>query len=133
MLAVANANGFTEANQSVMSQLESDTSDMATNWTSYAFTMGYGIEREIIWGIYTSSSVSTDQTWAYAYNGGLGWRNFNTSYSMNLIAGGLNPQQQELGLWAYQTSSRDAVPEPATLSLAALGLLALAARLRKAK
>ncbi len=137
MLSVANAAGFTEANNTSMTQLMADTSDMGSNWSTYANLMGYGQPRQLIWGIYTSNGDPSLQSWAYAYGPDSpyntnGWVTSDSGYPMSDIAAGNSAGAQDLGLWAYKGSAAP-VPEPTegALLLSGIGLLGFIASRRK--
>jgi hypothetical protein len=127
-VTAAESAGFTVANFATVSTLWADTDLGSGDWTSVEAITGGSSSRALIWGNYadTLNVGGGPNGWGYAYGGDTSWSYYNPDAPAESFS--------DLGLWAYETSSQQSsVPEPASLALVGLGLLAAAAARRKAK
>lgn len=123
-VAAAQAAGFTWAGLNDVQQLLSSL-PLTGNYDAYAAVMGQGVPRQLIWGAYDNGS--SDDGWAYAYSPDTSWT-YQPGSGFMLVAAGNGASDQDLGVWAYQTST---VPEPASWLLLGVGSLMAAAAVRR--
>lgn len=131
MISAAQSAGFTFATRSDVEALLSALPLGSGEWTSYAAVMGYGIPRELIWGMYDDGN-GNPYGWAYSFSDDLVWNYRDNATDANSIPNQGNTGWVDMGIWAYQTGVVS-VPEPATLSILGLGLAGLAFSRRRAK
>ena len=130
MISAATTAGFTFATKSKVEGLLGGLSLASGEWSSYASIMGYGIPRNLIWGMYDDLN-GNPYGWAYSYSTDSSWGYADDSTDASSIQNLGFSGQVDMGIWAYQTSSP--VPEPATFILLGSGLAGLAFYRRKRK
>lgn len=132
MIAIAETAGFTFADKDAVNQLLSSLPLTGGEWAGYAGVMGYGVPRQLIWGMYDDMNGSP-YGWAYAYSNYDAWGMNDDVYDPSTVVNVGLVGSRDLGLFAYQVERND-VPEPASLGLMGLALAGLlAARRRKAQ
>ncbi len=148
MFAAARNAGFTVAARADVSQLLGSL-PLAGNYSSYANIIGHGIQlhgnSDLIWGAYddfaTASSLSSYDPnfvgWAYAYSHELTWSIYDQSAQRDVVN---NPSgDQTMGVWAFMERTQggggnnNTVPEPSSLALLGLGLMAASFARRQGK
>lgn len=129
MIATAQTAGFTFATASDVSALLATLPLTGGEWAGYAAVMGFGIPRQLIWGMYDDGN-GTPYGWAWAESTDSSWNFANNVTDANTVqnAGG-RTGDVDMGIWAYQTGNP--VPEPGSLVLMGLSLAGLAALRRR--
>ncbi len=128
MISTAQAAGFAFANKADVIQLLSSLPLTGGEWAGYASVMGYGIPRQVIWGMYDDQTDSP-YGWAYAYNTYNAWGMDDDVYDPATIVNEGLEGSRDLGLFAYHVGTSD-VPEPASIALMGLGIAGLLAARR---
>ncbi len=123
MAAAVQLRGFTVASRADVEQLLNTLPLTGGEWSTYSAIMGRAPNRPLIWGAYLSTITLN---WAYSYDLSSAW-SFQDSTGIPLDSppntGG---PDADMNIWAFQEGGA-AVPEPSSIALLGLGLLALAA------
>ena len=127
MIAAATAGGFQFATRADVEQLLFSLPLSGGEWASYAAVMGYGIPRELIWGMYDDGD-GNPYGWAFAYSYMESWDFLDNATDASSIQNSGLTGAVDMGIWAYRVAS---VPEPGTLALLGIGLLGMGAARRK--
>jgi hypothetical protein len=112
MKTIVEAAGFTFANRSSVQTLLDGIPDLPNSWNSYASVMGRSSTRDLIWGSYDSGD-NNSIGWAYSFSGDSAWGYADdSSFSISSIP---NTLDGDMNIFAYQSQSPTAVPEPFTI------------------
>lgn len=129
MITAAQSAGFTFATRSDVEALLNTLPLSGGEWATYAPVMGYGIPRELIWGMYDDSS-GNPYGFAWLYSSNASW-NYQDDFSdANTISNQGIDSAVDMGIWAYQNGVAS-VPEPSTIVMLGLGAMGLAYRTRR--
>jgi len=114
MLATAQAQGFSFATKADVNQLLGSLPLTGGQWSSYAAIMGSAPNRDLMWGAYEGSNVSS-VGWAWSYSDEKLWTVIDDVDSSASIPneGGTDA---DLNLWAFKTGT-PSVPEPASWAM----------------
>ena len=123
MINTAAAAGFTFAPRGDVEALLASLSLSSGQWTGYAATMGYGMPRQLIWGMYDDQN-GNPYGYAWAWSGDSAWNFLDGATDAQTIQNQGSSGNVDMGLWAYRSGS-NAVPEPGSFALAGLALLGL--------
>jgi hypothetical protein len=102
MIAAAEAAGFTFATRSDVEQLLNTLPLTSGVWSSYAAVMGYGIPRQLIWGMYDDGD-GNPYGYAWAYSANTSWHYSDNATNADSIPNYGNPGDVDMGIWAYLT------------------------------
>ena len=128
MISAAQAAGFTVATRSQVQSLLDTLPLTGGEWSSYAAVMGFGDPRDLIWGL---TQDGQSYGWAWSYSPETAW-NYSDACGVDLVAAGNGAGDQDLGVWAFRNGGQ--VPEPSTVALLAIALLAgSASRIRRSR
>lgn len=128
MISAAQAAGFTVATQSQVQSLLNTLPLSGGEWSSYAAIMGSGDPRDLIWGL---TQDGQSYGWAWSYSTDSDWQ-YSGASGVDLVAAGNPAGDQDLGVWAFRQGGQ--VPEPSTLALLSIALLAgSASRVRRSR
>ena len=131
MINAATNAGFTFATRAEVEGLLNTLPLGGGEWQSYADVMGYGVQRQLIWGMYDDGD-GNPYGWAYAYSNMSNWGYADNATDANLVQNGGINNAVDMGIWAYQTGNVN-VSEPGSIALLGLGLAGLGfARKKKA-
>jgi len=126
MIAIAQGAGFTFASESDVRALLDPLPLNGGQWMSYAEVMGYGIPRQLIWGMYDDGN-GNPYGWAYSYSQDPQWLYYDDGTDANLVQNAGGEGSVDMGIWAYQTGTTS-VPDPgSSLLLLGIGLASLRA------
>jgi len=130
MLATAQAQGFSFADQADVNQLFSGLPLSGGEWSSYAAIMGRAPNRELIWGAF-EGSTSDSVGWGWSYSFDSSWSAFDDMDSSADIPYRGRPFA-DLNLWAFQTGTPSA-PEPVSwvMMVGGFGLIGGSLRARR--
>lgn len=131
MKTIVETAGFTFANKSSVQTLLNGLplANPPTEWNSYASIMGRAPNRDLIWGSYDDGDTSNIVGWAFSFSTDNNWQILDNQTSINSILNQDSPQA-DMNIFAYQTQSSTAVPEPFTIVGTLIGGTA-AVRMRK--
>ncbi|TXH04846.1 MAG: PEP-CTERM sorting domain-containing protein [Rhodocyclaceae bacterium] len=118
MISAAQAAGFTVATRSQVQSLLDTLPLTGGEWSSYAAVMGFGDPRDLIWGL---TQDGQSYGWAWSYSTDSTWQ-YSGASGVDLVAAGNGAGSQDLGVWAFRNGGQ--VPEPSTVTLLAIALLA---------
>mgnify|MGYP001275773479 CR=1 FL=1 len=120
MISAAQGAGFTFANRQDVGQLLGSLSLGGGLWSSYAAVMGYGIPRQLIWGMYDDGANPFGYAWAWSTS--TNWDFSDNSTDANVVQNGSSPGAVDMGIWAYWAGGGNQVPEPGSIALLGLAL-----------
>jgi len=129
MITAATSAGFTFATRSDVEVLLNSLPLNGGEWAGYNTIMGGAPNRALLWGAY--DDVDADPSvagWAFAFDNSIVWRFDDVVAPLNVVQNA-NSSIADLNLWAFQTGA--VVPEPGSLALAGLALIALAGLRRR--
>lgn len=117
MITAAQNAGFSFATKADVEQLLNSLPLSGGEWSSYSSVMGYGIPRQLIWGVYDNGGST--QNWAWSWSGDTNWSFYdNSGFSMSVQPNQGSSGDVDLGIWAYQTGTPVAqTPIPAAVWL----------------
>jgi hypothetical protein len=131
MINTAQNAGFTFATQSDVEQLLNSLSLGNGEWSSYAPIMGYGIPRQLIWGMF-DDTTGNPFGFAWAWSDDIAWNIWADVSDASTIMNENIPGAVDMGLWAYQTGNTNSnVPEATTLASMSLGIAFMGAMRRR--
>jgi hypothetical protein len=105
MITIANNAGFTFATKSDVEQLLGALPLGNGEWSSYASVMGFGIPRQLIWGMYDDGGDNSVVGWAWAWNGDSAWNVYDNIGSTAGVQNAGSAGAVDLGIWAYQSGT----------------------------
>lgn len=122
MISIAQGAGFTFAAQSDVEQLLNTLPLDGGQWSSYAPIMGYGIPRQLIWGMFDDGANPYGYAWAWSASSS--WSYLTDATDANIIQNAGSSGAVDMGIWAYRDNVSP-VPVPAAVWLFGSGLMGL--------
>lgn len=129
MVAIANNAGFTLANFADVQALWTSLPNAGLNYAADKLIIGGAPNRDLFWGLF-DTGLTTEQGWGFTSDGDVMWNFFTDGSDWNVVPNENSPFA-DLNLWAYQSAT--VVPEPGTVALVSIGLLAVGFVRRRAR
>lgn len=123
MISTAINAGFTFGLQGDVSQLL-DSLPLVGNFNTYRSVMGYGIPRNLIWGMYDDGD-GNPYGYAYAFSDDSAWSYRNNGTDASIVENEGFSGWVDMGIWAYKEGSKSVPDTGSSLAFLGLGFLGL--------